>query len=527
MEAPLPTPTVRTKAELLEIGDDPGEEYGTYDLLRDAIETLYARPQGRGRALTEFNDGAGFGETASRAAANTLAWEAGVASGESIYVDPDPDAVGFYFDALTPPIRSVFGQSSGRSKLNTAVGFTPRHNTFFETNELNAGSTVDSVGILDDNGQCDYVVGTDTETEAVATSKLSFRQCFFRGAGGEYVVAFLADPAFLSNPGVGSEFKECSISASSGMGWIRGENAVDDTVFDHCRFTMGGGDMRNIPIHLADTQFNWAFLSPFVAWQKDYDGSNSNNAIVRVDDGSRPLRWSGGFIEPPHITHTQLKHIFYIDSGTASITDAVVEAGSTFPAGSSFARVTATGASSPRVKVHSVSVDAINMNAIVGLYTGASGSGVAHVDVRQCSGNTITDAVNSGNGTTTSGAISANFKGEFEGQSFDHDIEHDGTNLILTPTGTVSITNSDSPYTVTTETLVLADASSGAITVNLPAANNGVVVTVKKTDSSVNAVTLDGNGSETIDGAATQVLSSQYDFMTVSPASGAYHIVAN
>ncbi|MBX7220342.1 MAG: hypothetical protein K1Y36_10390 [Blastocatellia bacterium] len=61
--------------------------------------------------------------------------------------------------------------------------------------------------------------------------------------------------------------------------------------------------------------------------------------------------------------------------------------------------------------------------------------------------------------------------------------------------------------------VILANATSGAVTVNLPAAasNSGLTITVKKIDSSGNAVTIDGNASETIDGATTKVLSSQYE----------------
>lgn len=72
-------------------------------------------------------------------------------------------------------------------------------------------------------------------------------------------------------------------------------------------------------------------------------------------------------------------------------------------------------------------------------------------------------------------------------------------------------------YTVTEsdrDKLILVDATSGAITITLLAAataGNGFRVAVKKTDSSANAVTIDGNGAETIDGNATTTLSTQYD----------------
>lgn len=64
---------------------------------------------------------------------------------------------------------------------------------------------------------------------------------------------------------------------------------------------------------------------------------------------------------------------------------------------------------------------------------------------------------------------------------------------------------------------VLVDATAGAITMTLPAAADasGMVVSVKKIDGSVNAVTIDGNGAETIDGAATKVLAAQYNVSTV------------
>jgi hypothetical protein len=56
----------------------------------------------------------------------------------------------------------------------------------------------------------------------------------------------------------------------------------------------------------------------------------------------------------------------------------------------------------------------------------------------------------------------------------------------------------------------LCDASGGAFTLTLPpaaTADNGFEVTLVKDGTDVNAVTLDGDGSETIDGAATRALS--------------------
>jgi len=65
--------------------------------------------------------------------------------------------------------------------------------------------------------------------------------------------------------------------------------------------------------------------------------------------------------------------------------------------------------------------------------------------------------------------------------------------------------------------VLLCDCTSGDITLTLPAAadNVGLMYHVKKTDSSANIVTVDGNASETIDGATTQTITSQYDSIKI------------
>lgn len=92
-----------------------------------------------------------------------------------------------------------------------------------------------------------------------------------------------------------------------------------------------------------------------------------------------------------------------------------------------------------------------------------------------------------------------------------------------------SIDNGDSPYSVgAADHLVVCDAASGAITVNLPAlsGNEGRVITVKKTDNAANNVTLDGDSSETIDGATTYALTTQYDSVTLVASSSEWHVTA-
>ena len=96
----------------------------------------------------------------------------------------------------------------------------------------------------------------------------------------------------------------------------------------------------------------------------------------------------------------------------------------------------------------------------------------------------------------------------------------------LTPTSFLEVAGSfglpvvskTSAYTATiSDHTILCNATSAAFTVSLPTAAGitGRRYTVKKTDSSGNAVTVDPAGSETIDGSTTKTLSAQWDWLTV------------
>jgi len=74
------------------------------------------------------------------------------------------------------------------------------------------------------------------------------------------------------------------------------------------------------------------------------------------------------------------------------------------------------------------------------------------------------------------------------------------------------------PYTqIENDDIILVDATLGAATVNLLGSANrtGKQIIIKKIDVSANSVTIDPANAETIDGAATNVLSSQYDSITL------------
>lgn len=87
--------------------------------------------------------------------------------------------------------------------------------------------------------------------------------------------------------------------------------------------------------------------------------------------------------------------------------------------------------------------------------------------------------------------------------------KREGTEIVVTVTATYTARAVDE--------IVLANATSAAFTVNLPTAVGikGKKLTIKKIDSSGNAVTLDPNASQTIDGASTVALSTQWAYKTL------------
>lgn len=80
-----------------------------------------------------------------------------------------------------------------------------------------------------------------------------------------------------------------------------------------------------------------------------------------------------------------------------------------------------------------------------------------------------------------------------------------------------------------THNVILVDATGGSRTMNLPTAASSTrrEYVVKKIDSSGNTVVLDGNASETIDGATTQTLTGQYDWFKIKSNGTAWYIIAS
>lgn len=106
------------------------------------------------------------------------------------------------------------------------------------------------------------------------------------------------------------------------------------------------------------------------------------------------------------------------------------------------------------------------------------------------------------------------------------------TVLKATPTGTLlqrPIVTKTTTYSVSalTDYTILCDASGGSLSINLPTAADAKwqEYNIKKIDSSANTVTIDGSGSETIDGATTAVITLQWESVTVQSNGTAWYIL--
>jgi hypothetical protein len=109
-----------------------------------------------------------------------------------------------------------------------------------------------------------------------------------------------------------------------------------------------------------------------------------------------------------------------------------------------------------------------------------------------------------------------------------------GQNLRLTSglpdwaDNTFSTATKTSSYTITaSDTVVFADATSGAVTITLPAAsgNSGYRFYVKRIDNSANSCTVGRTGADTIDGQTSLSLPLQYTSLTLVSNGSAWYII--
>jgi len=85
-----------------------------------------------------------------------------------------------------------------------------------------------------------------------------------------------------------------------------------------------------------------------------------------------------------------------------------------------------------------------------------------------------------------------------------------------------------SNYTATLiDHVIICDTTTASFIVTLPAASTATktIYHIKKIDSTGNTVTIDGNSSETIDGATTKVINIQYDNVMLICDGSNWHII--
>jgi len=91
------------------------------------------------------------------------------------------------------------------------------------------------------------------------------------------------------------------------------------------------------------------------------------------------------------------------------------------------------------------------------------------------------------------------------------------------------LTTVDEDYTaVTTDGTVVADSTAGAVTVTLPAASEmeGRTLIVKRIPTSANNVTVEADGTDTIDDGTDFVLTASYDSLTLRAVSGGWIVTS-
>lgn len=120
-----------------------------------------------------------------------------------------------------------------------------------------------------------------------------------------------------------------------------------------------------------------------------------------------------------------------------------------------------------------------------------------------------------------------------DGNEIAHNVTDSGATLPDTGTGhggssISSIVTKTGAYTATDfDVVIICDAASGAFTITLPTAvgRKGKLFDIKKVDATANAITVDGDGTETIDGALTQVIAMQYNAIQIVSDGSNWHIL--
>jgi hypothetical protein len=97
-----------------------------------------------------------------------------------------------------------------------------------------------------------------------------------------------------------------------------------------------------------------------------------------------------------------------------------------------------------------------------------------------------------------------------------------GEALGFLSTDSTPINHNDTPYSATSDDeLIRVDPSTSAVTINLPAAVDNLNIGIKnRTDSKANAIIINPDGTETIDGFDSISMKSRRGFMWLSGVTG-------
>lgn len=97
--------------------------------------------------------------------------------------------------------------------------------------------------------------------------------------------------------------------------------------------------------------------------------------------------------------------------------------------------------------------------------------------------------------------------------------------------GTISYTSASEAATLVTADLTIADeafvavdASLAGVTVTIPPALDGRILTIKKIDATANTVTIQPTGGELIDGGTSAVITIQWTTLTLQGFNGVWYV---
>jgi hypothetical protein len=99
----------------------------------------------------------------------------------------------------------------------------------------------------------------------------------------------------------------------------------------------------------------------------------------------------------------------------------------------------------------------------------------------------------------------------------------DAVNIARMETVTIATVS----YTASEPRIILSDATAASISILLPpvASSVDIIYIIKKIDSTANTVTIDADSSETIDGATTKILLTQWETIRIVSDGAAWHII--